>query len=89
MDKELSQTTLVRAFPPLACERQSQKQEEPDILCTRRLGWLTPIRAVRALRVIGSANYASQKLFTLRAKTFVFGYTKKERRKLLSKLAPH
>ena len=67
----------------------TRKQEEPNILCTRRLGWLTPIRAVRALRVIGSANYASQKLFTLRAKTFVFGYTKQERRKLLSKLAPH
>ncbi len=67
----------------------TRKQEEPDILYTSRLGWLTPIRAVRALRVIASANYASQKLFALRTKTFVFGHEKKERRKLLSKLAPH
>ena len=64
-------------------------KRSPDILCTRRLGWLTPIRAVRALRVIGSANYASQKLFALRTKTFVKGKEKQERRKLLSKLAPH
>ena len=57
-------------IPQLSCERQSQKQEEPDILCTRRLGWLTPIRAVRALRVIGSRQLCFPKAFCASHKNF-------------------
>ena len=48
----------------------TRKQEEPDILCTRLLGWLTPIRAVRALRVIGSRQLCFPKAFCASHKNF-------------------